>query len=240
MPLWNCRCLKQQPCSKLLQQIFVAARMNTWTSFAVTSGSIWVSCITSGQTARENIFQSHIQGNVCLSPSDGLFPRIYLHGNVFTELLLSSGWFLDCDWQLVCWRSASLHVANSVQTNGCWWCHGQCWLASAWFNVGGSNTTLGHLNGILHKSLSSVIINTTASQTVEVITLRLLECPNWSSWKLVCTKCHLMPSQQCISQFTLISSNTNTVASQIALLYRLLYTCLLKSSFYLSYQILNL
>jgi hypothetical protein len=40
---------------------------------------------------KENGFQSRIHGNVCLSPSDGLFPRIYLHGNVFTEPLPSTG-----------------------------------------------------------------------------------------------------------------------------------------------------
>jgi hypothetical protein len=43
--------------------------------------------VTSGRTDRENIFQFHIQGNFCLSPSDGLFPRICLQGNVVTESL---------------------------------------------------------------------------------------------------------------------------------------------------------
>jgi hypothetical protein len=33
--LWDCRCLKRHPHSKLLQQIFIAARMNTWTSFSL-------------------------------------------------------------------------------------------------------------------------------------------------------------------------------------------------------------
>jgi hypothetical protein len=37
----------------------------------------------SGRTVRENIFPSRIQGNVSLSLSDGLFPRIYFHGNIF-------------------------------------------------------------------------------------------------------------------------------------------------------------
>jgi hypothetical protein len=45
----------------------------------------------SGRTQRENIFQSRIQRNVCLSPSDGLFPRIYLHANVFTVPLPTNG-----------------------------------------------------------------------------------------------------------------------------------------------------
>jgi hypothetical protein len=52
----------------------------------------------------KNVFQSCTQGNVCLSPSDGSISRNYLHENVFTEPLLSSGWFLDCDWRLACRR----------------------------------------------------------------------------------------------------------------------------------------
>jgi hypothetical protein len=45
---------------------------------------IWVTCyIKSEWTDRENIFPSRIQGNVCLSLSDGLFPRIFHHGNIF-------------------------------------------------------------------------------------------------------------------------------------------------------------
>jgi hypothetical protein len=43
------------------------------------------------------------------------FPRIYLHGNVFTEPLLSSGWVLDCDWRLACRRYV---VANGARANG--------------------------------------------------------------------------------------------------------------------------
>jgi hypothetical protein len=39
--------------------------------------------------------QSLIQGNVCLSLGDGLF--LFTKENVFTEPLLSSGLFLDCD-----------------------------------------------------------------------------------------------------------------------------------------------
>jgi hypothetical protein len=59
---------------------------------AVCLDSTWVSFyITSGRTQRENTFQSRIHGNVCLSLSDGLFPKIYLHGNVFTEPLPSTG-----------------------------------------------------------------------------------------------------------------------------------------------------
>jgi hypothetical protein len=54
--------------------------------------SIWVSCyIRSRRTYRENTFQSRIHGNVCLSPRDGLFPRIYLHENLLTEPLLNNG-----------------------------------------------------------------------------------------------------------------------------------------------------
>jgi hypothetical protein len=107
----------------------------------VVAACNWVSCYTmSGWTNRENVFQCRIQGNVCLSTSDGLFPTIYLHWNVFTELLLSSGWFLDCDWQLAWCRYI---VANSAWTNGRWSCHDPCWSASAWFNVGGSNSCNG-------------------------------------------------------------------------------------------------
>lgn len=50
---------------------FVHGRASFW---------LWLdlgSCyITSGRTARENIFQSRIQGNVCLSLSDGSFAKI--------------------------------------------------------------------------------------------------------------------------------------------------------------------
>jgi hypothetical protein len=56
--------------------------------------------------------------------------------------------------------------------------------------------------------------NTTASQTVEVIPLILLEYLNRSSWNLVCIPCHLRPSQQCTSCISPIS-NTNTTASHI-------------------------
>jgi hypothetical protein len=53
--------------------------------------SRWIPCyITSGRTDRENTFQSRIHGNVCLSLREGLFPIIYLHGNVFTEPLPST------------------------------------------------------------------------------------------------------------------------------------------------------
>jgi hypothetical protein len=52
-------------------------RYLTTPSHGITSGLIWVSCyITSGRTTRENVFQSPIPGNVSLSPSDGLFPRL--------------------------------------------------------------------------------------------------------------------------------------------------------------------
>jgi hypothetical protein len=43
----------------------------------------------SGQTDREDTFQSRIHENVRLSPSDGLFPRIYR--NVFAGLFSSNG-----------------------------------------------------------------------------------------------------------------------------------------------------
>jgi hypothetical protein len=64
--------------------------------------SFWVSCyITSGRTYRENTFPSHIQENICLLLSDGLFPRIYLHGNICLSLVplihgnvfAVTGWF---------------------------------------------------------------------------------------------------------------------------------------------------
>jgi hypothetical protein len=128
--------------------------MNIQTSFSLTSGLIWVSCyITSGRTTRENIFQtpSYIQGNVCLSPSDGLFPRIYLHGNMFIEPLLSSGWFLDCDWRLACRTYA---VTNNAQTSGHWSCCGPRWSTCAWFNVGGFHTNIRFLGPEMDKFMN--------------------------------------------------------------------------------------
>jgi hypothetical protein len=152
--------------------------MHTRTSFILTSGSIWVSCyIKSGRTARENVFQSRIQGNVCLLPSDGLFPRIYFHGNVFTEPLLSSRWFLDCDWRLVCRRYV---VANGARTNGRWSCRGPRWAAGAWFNVGGSHTRTYMCLRYVSTRLESLIQTTLL---IEGLCTDLWDYPHWDwSW----------------------------------------------------------
>jgi hypothetical protein len=71
--------------------------------------SVWLrldldSCyITSARTARENTNQLRIKGNVYHSAMV-YFQESYLHGNVFAEPLLNSGWFLDCSWELACRR----------------------------------------------------------------------------------------------------------------------------------------
>lgn len=64
-----------------------------------------------------------------------------------------------------------------------------------------------------------------------VITLILPECPKKSSWNFVCTSCHT-------SKISLIN-NTNTAAFQIVFSYRVHYTYILRTSFFL-YQILKL
>jgi hypothetical protein len=87
------------------------------------SNLIWVSSyIKSGRTDRGNIFPSRIQGNVCLSLSDGFFPRIYLHGNICLSLVprihgkvfAVTGWFprihLHGNMFAYSFRSSGLHV----------------------------------------------------------------------------------------------------------------------------------
>jgi hypothetical protein len=92
-----------------------------WTSYTprhwvMHSDWICVSCyITSGRIDSENTFQSRIHGNVCLSPSHGLFPRICLHGNVFTEPLPSNGSMRHSIF-LLCWNKIN-HIKFQVFIN---------------------------------------------------------------------------------------------------------------------------
>jgi hypothetical protein len=88
--------------------------------------------------AREKVSQYSTKRNVRLSPSDDLYPRIDLQGNVFTKPLLSSRWLLNCDL-LAC---RGYVAVNGARTNGRLSCRGQSWLDSTWFNVGGSHIVL--------------------------------------------------------------------------------------------------
>jgi hypothetical protein len=59
----------------------------------------------------------------------------YPRGNLITEPLLNSEYFLAT----IATTMPEVRCRYSARTNGRWSCRGLRWLASTWFNVGGSH-----------------------------------------------------------------------------------------------------
>jgi hypothetical protein len=82
---------------------------------------------------------------------------ICFHGYLIIEPLRSSECFLATISIIV----PEVRCRYSARTSECWSCRGQRWLASAWFNLGGSHTLFNSCSQVLHiaNSLSTIVLN---------------------------------------------------------------------------------